>query len=60
MGEDQPDAGAATLPHGFCFQRLNSPECPKAKRVFPPKSNHRDSLEGSSKATTNEEIEPGP
>jgi len=58
VGGDQPDAVAATLPRSVCFQRLNSPECPKAKRVFPPKSDRRDSPEGSSNATTNEETEP--
>ncbi len=60
VGEDQPDAVAATLPCGICFQHLKSPECLKAKRVFPPKSDRRDSPEGSSNATTNEETEPGP
>ncbi len=59
-GKDQPDAGVAALPRGFCFQCWSSPECPKANRVFPPRSERRESLEGSSNATTSEETDPGP
>src|SRR6266702_8199883 len=57
-GKDQPDAEVAALLRGFCFQRQSSPECPKVKRVFPPKSDCRESPRGSSKATTREETEP--
>src|SRR6266702_3853488 len=59
-GKDQLDAEVAALPRGFCFQCQSSPECPKAKRVSPPKSNHRDSPRKSLKATMSEETEPGP
>src|SRR6266702_6566112 len=59
-GKDQPDAEVAALLRGFCFQRRSSPACPKANRVLPPKSERRESLEGSSNATTSEETDPGP
>ncbi len=59
-GKDQPDADVAVLPQGFCFQHRSSPECPKAKRVLPPKSERRESPEGSLNATTREETDPGP
>src|SRR6266702_4527135 len=49
--------GAAGL-RGFCFQRRRSPECLKAKRVLPAKSDCRDSPEGSSNATTRDERDP--
>src|SRR6266702_5038501 len=49
--------GAAGL-RGFCFQRRRSPECLKVKRVFPAKSDCRDSPEGSSNATTRDEMDP--
>ena len=67
-GEDQHEADheAATaeerahVPHSFCFQRRSSPECPKAKRVFPATSNRRESPRGSSNVTTRDETELGP
>src|SRR6266702_508577 len=59
-GKDQSDAGVAALLQGFCFQHWSSPECPKANRVFPPRSDRRESPEGSSNATTSEEMDPGP
>jgi len=67
-GEDQHKANhkaaaareGLQVPCSFCFQWCNSPECPKAKRVFPTRSNHRDSLEGSLNATTRDKTELGP
>ncbi|SRR6266702_3451186 len=56
--EDQVVAEAAAALRGFCFQRRRSPECPKAKRVLPVKSDHRESPEGSSNATTSDETDP--
>jgi len=59
-GEDQSDAGAIALPHGFCFQHCVSPECPKVNMVFPAKSDCRDSPEVSLNATMSDKMEPEP
>jgi len=57
-GDHQADVEGAARPHGFCFQRRRSPECLKANRVLPAKSDRRDSPEGSSNATTSDERDP--
>ena len=54
-GDNQADVEGAAGPCGFCFQCQRSPECPKVKRVFLAKSDHRDSPEGSLNATTRDE-----
>jgi len=54
-GDQRADVKGAAMPHGFCFQRWRFPECPKANRVRPAKSDRRDSPEGSSNATMSDE-----